>query len=265
MTVGAELRGNQRDLRLRVSRTVVLLYVFAIAGAEAVASTIGPVAGAACHAMVLVAILNDYAFAPESPGSSVFPCLALAPLLRLLSLTMPSRHVAEVWWYAMVGAPLLLGAFLAARAVPVTWPGLRLRKRGVPVQIAIALTGAPLGLAAYEILSPAPLVSPAAFPTFFGACVILILFSALPEEVIFRGLLQGSVRELFGVVGLVIVSGLYAALYVGSMSAEYVAFAGGVALVFAIAVDRTGMLWGAVAARALVNIGLLLVWPTLYG
>ena len=243
----------------------MVLYVAAIIGAEAIASAVGATAGAACDAILLYAMLNSYVVAPDRPESRIFPFLALVPLLRLLSLTIPSRHVAELWWYVMVGAPLLLGAILAARAVPIAWPGLRLRKRAVPMQTAIAIAGAPLSLAAYEILTPAPLISPLTAPSLLGGSLLLIVFSAFPEELVFRGLLQGAAREFFGVLGLVIVSVLYAGLYIGSMSAAYVAFTGAVGLALAVGVDRTGVLWGAVGARALMNIGLLLVWPIVHG
>jgi uncharacterized protein len=255
----------EEDPGLGVARAIVLLYVAAIIGAEAIASAVGPVAGAVWDAILLYAMLNSCVVAPDRSESRLFPFLALVPLLRLLSLTMPSRHVAEIWWYAMVGAPLLLGAFLAARAVPIAWPGLRLRKRAIPIQTAIALAGVPLSLAAYEILEPAPLVSPLTAPSLVGASLILIVFSAFTEEVVFRGLLQGAAREFFGLLGLVIVSVLYASLYIGSMSAAYVGFTGVVGLALAVAVDRTGVLWGAVGAHAFLNIGLLLVWPTVQG
>jgi len=217
----------------------------------------------ACGVALLLAC--GTAPAPDRPESRVLPFLALAPLLRLLSLTMPNRHVAEIWWYAMAGAPLLLAAFLAARAVPVGWPGLAFRRRRLWMQVPIALLGVPLGMAAYEILTPEPLISPLTVPTVIGASLLLIVFSGFADEVVFRGLLQGAARELFGVLGLVVVSALYAGLYIGSLSAAYVAFAGGVGLVLAVAVDRTGMLWGAVGARALLTIGLLIVWPTVLG
>jgi uncharacterized protein len=260
-----DLSHTEDDRHLPVSRTIVLLYVAAIIGAEAIASAVGVVAGAACDAILLYAMLNSYVVAPNLSESRLFPFLALVPLLRLLSLTMPSRHVAEIWWYAMVGAPLLLGAFLAARAVPIAWPGLRFRREAAPMQAAIALAGAPLSLAAYEILTPAPLISPLTAPSLVGGSLILILFSAFPEELVFRGLLQGAAREFFGGLGPVVVSVLYASLYIGSMSAAYVAFAGAVGLALAVAVNRTGVLWGAVGAHALLNIGLLLVWPTVHG
>ena len=125
--------------------------------------------------------------------------------------------------------------------------------------------GAPLGVAAYEILTPAPLISPLTVPTVIGGSLLLIVFSAFPEEFIFRGLLQGEARRLFGMLGLAIVSGLYAGLFLGSMSAVSVAFMGAVGLGLAVAVDRTGVLWGAVGAHALLNIGLLLVWPSVAG
>jgi hypothetical protein len=248
-----------------VGRAIVLFYVAALIGAEVIAAAVGPVSGAACHAVVLLALLNTYAISPDLPEGRLLALLALVPLLRILSLTMPNRHVAEIWWYGMVGVPLMLGALLAARLVPTAWPDLSIRREQLLAQVAIALAGAPLGVAAFEILTPAPVISPLTAPSFLGGAFILIVFSAFLEELIFRGLLQRGARELFGGLGLVIVSVLYASLYVGSLSAPYIAFVGAVGLMFAVAVERTGILWGAVGAHSLLNVGLLMVWPTVHG
>jgi uncharacterized protein len=264
LALEADLGQAEVDRR-GASRKAVLLYVAAIVVAEAIASAVGAVAGAICDAVLVFAMLNSFAIAPQRPEGRILPFLALAPLLRILSMAMPSRHVAEIWWYPMIGAPLLLGAFLAVRAVPISWPGLGLRRNAVPVQTAIALAGAPLSLLAYEILKPEPLISPLHAPSLAGGSLLLVAFSALPEEVLFRGLLQSAARELFGPLGLAAVSVLFAGLYIGSMSALYVVFIGVVGLALAVAVDRTGVLWGAVGAHALLNIGLLLVWPTVQG
>lgn len=252
------------ERRLDTGRALVLVYVAALIGAEVVAVVVGAVPGAVCHAVVLLLLLNTYAVAPDRPAGRLLALLALVPLLRLLSLGMPNRHLAEIWWYEMVGAPLMLGAVLVGRLVPTAWPDLSLGRAQLLAQAAIALAGAPLGLAAYEILTPAPLISPLTVPTFLGGALILTVFSAFLEELVFRGLLQHGARELFGRPGLVIVSVLYASLYVGSLSVPYVALVGAVGLMFAVAVERTGILWGAVGAHALMSIGLLMVWPTVH-
>jgi uncharacterized protein len=256
---------GQTEGRLGAGRVIVALYVAGIIGAEVIAVVVGPVAGAACDAALILALLNSCALAPDRPESPLLGFLALAPLLRLLSLTMPYRHVAEIWWYALVGAPLLLAVFIATRAIPVRWPGLRLRRGDVPLQLGIALTGVPIGAAAYEILTPDPLISPLTVWTLIGGSVLLIVFSAVAEELVFRGPLQWAARELFGSLGLVMVSALFAALYIGSLSVAYVAFAGAVGLWFAFVVDRTELIWGAIGAHALWNIGLLVVWPAVHG
>jgi uncharacterized protein len=239
-------------------------YVSAIMAAEAVAIAVDGVAGAICHAGVLLALLMTYSLTAHRAHSHLIYLLALVPLLRILSLTMPTRHVAEIWWYPMVGAPLLLAAFLATRAVHVPWPGLRMRRKDASYQAAIALTGAPLGVAAYAIMTPEPLISPLSVPRLLVGVIVLVVFSALAEEIVFRGLLQGAAREAFGVFGILIVGLLYSSIYAGSLSAAYMGFSGAVGIALAAAVDRTGVLWGAVGARALVIVGLLLVWPVLY-
>jgi membrane protease YdiL (CAAX protease family) len=81
------------------------------------------------------------------------------------------------------------------------------------------------------------------------------------EELIFRGLLQHVLIEVFGPVGLLWSTGIYASLYISSLSVAYVLFIGLVSLFFGWCVRRTGSLWGVVAAHSGVAVGMACVWP----
>lgn len=246
-------------------RATVLVCVGAIVAAQGVAAAIGPVAGAMCSAVVLAAVLSSYVLADPLPERRILPLLGLVPLLSLFSFAAPTRDVPMIWWYPMVGAPFLIAVFLAGRLDRVSWSSLLLRAGGMRAQAGVVAAGVPLSGAAYAILRPEPLISPLTPAGFVGGALVLTLFSAFAEEVVFRGLLQDAAGELLGGAGTVVVGVLFASLYTGSLSALYVAFVGGVGLVFAGVVERSGVLWGVVGAHAILNVGLLIVWPSVYG
>ena len=118
-------------------------------------------------------------------------------------------------------------------------------------------------LFAYLILRPRPLVSPLTWHSLLLSTIVLLVFAALIEELIFRWLLQDVAVRLLGPPGLVLANALYASTYAGSLSAGFALFMGAVGLAFAVAVRRTGLLWGVVAAHALLDLGLLVIWPSL--
>ena len=43
----------------------------------------------------------------------VFPVLALVPLLRILSITMPIPQAGRIYWYGLIGVPVALALVLA--------------------------------------------------------------------------------------------------------------------------------------------------------
>src|SRR3712207_3177276 len=86
------------------SMTVIVPgYIVAMAGAEAVMAFWGALPGTICHAIVMLALANQYiAINREADDrcadpdaaywfSDILPVLMLIPLLRILSLTMPIR------------------------------------------------------------------------------------------------------------------------------------------------------------------------------
>jgi membrane protease YdiL (CAAX protease family) len=91
--------------------------------------------------------------------------------------------------------------------------------------------------------------------------IILTIFVGFTEELIFRGLLQQVMIDVFGPPGLLWSTGIYASLYISSRSVTYVLFIGLVSLFFGWCVQRTGSLWGVVAAHSGLAVGMACVWP----
>lgn len=235
-------------------------YFVGIVVAEALVASGATVVGLVCHAVVLFASVNAYVLASlrgGGRGASVH-VLGLVPLLRILSLALPVSTVREVYWYALVGTPLLVAIALAARAADAKTLALGSSR----AQAAVAVTGLPLSLVAFSILRPDPLVESFTWSAFLAAGAMLLVFTGFVEEVLFRGLVQGAFLELFGQPrAIALTSAFFAAVYLGSRSALYVAFMGFVGLVFGWAAATTRALVGVSVAHGLLTVGAILVWP----
>jgi membrane protease YdiL (CAAX protease family) len=244
---------------------VVPIYIAAIAGAEAIGVFIGVVPGALCQAILTLTLLSHYVLMDRAPYRRILPVLALAPLLRLLSLTMPIRHLSQIYWYALVGTPLLIAAALTARLLDLSKTCLGLRTWSWRPQILIASSGLPLSMAAFLLLRPEAPIARLDWREMAIGSLILIVFTGFTEEILFRGMLQQVANEALGQAGILCSSILFAVMYIGSLSLSYVLFIGLVGLFFGWCVNQTGSIWGVVLAHSMLSIGMMLVWPFLWG
>jgi len=193
--------------------------------------------------------------------------LTLAPLIRILSLSLPLAVFPLVYWYAVVSFPLLAGAAAVTilngyrrRELGLTWGG------GRPfLQPLIGLAGFPLGLVEYFILRPQPLAPAPDMAVIWLPALILLVCTGFTEEFIFRGIMQKAAADLLGrKTALVLVSFIFAVLHITHLSVVDVVFVFGVAAFFSAIVYRTGSLVGVTIAHGLTNITMYLFWPFVF-
>jgi len=248
---------------LAAMKLVIPVYAVAIMAAEAVTARGGVVLGTLCQAVIVLALLNHYVWLGHAPRRHALPVLVLVPLLCILSVTMPITQLPPLYWFVLIGLPLLVSAAWTVRLLGVPWSGLGLPRRSWRWQGLVACSGLPLGVVGFLVVHPRALI-----PTLDGrdlvvGAIILTIFVGFTEELIFRGLLQQAMIDVFGPPGLLWSTVIYASLYVGSLSWSYVVFIGLVSLFFGWCVQRTGSLWGVTAAHSGLAVGMACVWPFL--
>jgi membrane protease YdiL (CAAX protease family) len=243
-------------------RAPVAAYTTAIACAVAVESELNASVGAALCGVLVVALLNHHiaSLGGESDHRGIFLALALIPLTGVLAVVMPLELLVPAAWPLLVAAPALLAVGLAARTLGLRRAAVGLSAKAPLRQLGIALLGVPLGWLAYVGLRPAVLDGGA-----LGLAAASLALLAFTEELLFRGLLQPTLCRLYGGAGIVSTAMLSAAVALGAHSLAYGVFAGLVAAGFGLAAQRTGSILGTSLARALMFIGLLIVWPLALG
>jgi membrane protease YdiL (CAAX protease family) len=193
--------------------------------------------------------------------AQLLPVLALISLLRLLSVVVPVQDIPQMYWYAMIGAPILAGTGLTARLAGLSMTPLGLRARFGFSQLAIAATGVPLGMIGYAILVPESVIGQFSWTGFAVGALIIIVFTGFLEEVLFRSVLQGLASRVLGNAAVLWSSTIFALMFLGTLSLPFVLFMGLVAFFFGWCFRRTGILWGIVVAHCLMNLGFLIVYP----
>ena len=260
MNAGITARRISARHRVTVAEMVAVAAV-ALTLAEALVASGLIVAGLVLHSVVFVSLVNAYALSRQrGHRRDVFLALSLVPLLRLASVTLALPEVDKAYRLAVVGPPLLLAICLQAWVMGLETLDVVIRPRD---DLAVGLLGLPLGLVGYLILRPAPLLSHPSVPSLVVVSLLLLVFTGVVEEAIFRWLILRTLAGVFFPAAPVVASIIYAATYLGVGSAGLVVFAGVAGLAACVFANRTGSLLGLVLAHGLASIGMLLVWPLL--
>lgn len=240
-----------------------LIYLLLITSAEITTTFFLPSVGLLVHGLLFIGMLLHASFTEEEAQQRLLLALTLAPLIRLLSLSIPLTTFPFVYWYLIIGAPILLAAFVTARVMGVKRTEIGLNRGQLLFQLLIGLSGLALGYMEYLILRPESLLPIFTWGQFGLTALILLLFTGFLEEYIFRGLMQHAALKSLGWWGLVYISALFAVLHIGYQSSLDVLFVFVVGLFFSLVVYKTNSLLGVTLAHGLTNISLFIIFPLL--
>ena len=243
-----------------VMPTVVLA---ALAVAEWVTAAVDPRAGLVLHSLLLPLLVAWGSRARDAATRELYWSLTLAPIIRIGSLALPLGNVPLVSWYPLIGVPIFTGAFIVARNLGYTRArlGLRVTLAELPRQLALVPLGLILGVGEYLIFRPAPIAERFTLADIWLPALILLIFTGLEEELIFRGLMQQAALRALGRWGLVYVSAVFAVLHIGYLSILDVVFVFLVGMLFAVFVLRTRSLFGVTLCHGCINVMLFLILP----
>ena len=243
------------------SVVVLPAYVAAIVTAEILTALVDPRWGVGLHVAILWALLVHFSWAEKRSEAKLLLALCLAPLTRVFSLGMPLENVDLVYWFLIVGAPMIVAALVAARTLGLTRYDIGLTVRAVPVQLLVAAAGVGMGVAEYFILKPEALIDELTWQQAWLPALILLVATGFGEELVFRGVMQSASTEALGKAAVFHVAIVFAALHVGYKSAADVAFVFLVALFFGWVVARTGSLLGVSLSHGIANVVLYIIVP----
>jgi hypothetical protein len=244
---------------------ISLVYLVCISIAEALTTLVEPQLGLPLHGLILVVLLVHGSLIQRGVLRRFLILLSLAPLIRILSLSLPLQKIGLplIYWYLVIGLLLFLAAFIASRITDLRGNRIGWSWRAWPLQLAIGLMGFGLGYLEYLILQPGPLAAYGSWVDVATAAFILLIFTGVLEEFIFRGLMQSASMQMMGKFGLVYVAILFAVLHLGYHSFPDLLFVLMVGLSFGWWVWKTHSLLGASLAHGIANISLYVLFPML--
>jgi len=250
----------------RNSFLIPLTYLFLITFAE-LTTIYNAKAGIAVHALTLFALLLHSALEADKdkPVSRFLMALLLAPLIRILSLSMPLAHFSRISWFLLISIPLFIAAFtcswlqaLRPKDIGLSLPALK----HIPIETSGIIIAVPFGILEYFILKPAPLLIGSGATNFIAASLILIVCTGYLEELVFRGLLQHNAASLMSKWwGIFILSTIFGVLHVGNLSLLDCLLAFSVGFIYSVVREKTGSIYGISLSHGIINIILFLVAP----
>jgi len=244
---------------------VFTAYIVFIVVAEVVTSFVDPGYGLLFHSLILISLLVLSSLKHgENPSSRLYLSLSLAPLIRIISLSLPLTNFPSYTWYIVVNIPVLVAtlAMMRVQGIGFKDAGVVFRK---PLEVAwIALTGIPLGFIDYFILRPEPLAPSLSFWNLVFLAVGLGLSTGFVEELVFRGIMQRNAVEAFGERrGLIGVALVFAALHIGWLSIIDLVFVFSIGLFYGFMTLKKGNIIGVSLSHGITNIILFLVAPSI--
>jgi membrane protease YdiL (CAAX protease family) len=187
------------------------------------------------------------------------PPLVAISVARLVTLGALPVDVSPLTRLVVVGVPTLVAVAIAARQRSPGWRLLRPLAGGWPGQLVVGLVGIPSALVVWAIAPPSVEVRGGA--STMVAATVLVIFAALPEELLYRGLLVPAAAAVVGPWGVPFASATYALAYVtgGSITTVLLAFLLG--LVLGWCRQLTGSVVGVIGAHSLLNVIVYLLLP----
>ncbi len=238
-------------------------YLVAITLAEWVVTYSSPQDGMIVYAGIFLMMVFHSYLERQLPERHLLLALTLAPLIRIINVALPLSSFYHLYRYVIISIPILLVTIIVIRVLRFRPSGVGLTLHGIPVQIAVMITGIPLGIVEYLILRPERLVVGLNWVDMILPAIIFILCLGFVQELIFRGVMQRASTDVLGKWGIVYISLLFAVLNMGQLSVLNMFFMFVVALFFAWVVRRTGSVLGVAAAHGIMSTAVYLVMPSI--
>jgi membrane protease YdiL (CAAX protease family) len=253
--------------------SALFVYLLLLTTAEIGVITLNPVLVFPLHGG-LIAVTGAYVIVRRGLGmagadprivTAAGVALTVAPLIRIISLTLPLGGLEPVYRYIAAGVPMALGGILAARMAGFGARQIGLLGRGATWQVLVVTGSIALGFAEFLILRPEPLGAVPWTAAGLWPALAIGIFTGFPEELIFRGVMQTALRPVLGRWNWVYVSGVFAVLHLGYSSYLDVVFVFAVGLFYGWIFERTRSIIGVSVGHGLANVVLFFVAPNIIG
>lgn len=173
--------------------------------------------GTGIHVITLLALsLTAYSIR-DIETSNALQVLALLPLFRILNNTMPIFFTQTLYIFPFVYGPMFLSMYFVGKNQKFTRYELGLSLEKIYIYFPASLIlGMVLGTIEYKTISVESLIPEATLKNILVFSLIMIVFTGLAEEMLFRSFVQTRLEQTMGSNGgLLVASLLFGAMHSG--------------------------------------------------
>ncbi len=223
-----------------------------------------PEIGIGFYPIILFILLAHSTIARSKKLSDFLGALTIVPLIGMLRLSVPLAPFSYILWFLIISVPIFIAIFVCIYVQDIRLKDIKLampKLRQIPIEVGIIFAIIPFGFIEYYIIRPTPLISELNIAPMAVAMIIFVVCTGFLEELLFRGLLQYNAKKMIGSWGLLLVTLLYASLYVTNLSMPDVFLAFAIGGLYSIVVEKTGSLLGVSISHGILNFILFIIAP----
>lgn len=216
------------------------------------------------YLFIFLSSLIIASFKYPQPSYSLYLSLALIPLIRIISVSIPLSGMPGVFEFIVVSIPLFITGVIVAKMVGLTYTDLGFKFDSLHNKLLIGFLGILLGFVKYLLFRPGKTDISTA-PEGLLTLVIILIFLGFLEEFLFRGIIYiVLLRELSPKKAVYFTSFLYATLTISSKSFVNVIFAFLMSIILCRLFTRQKSLTGLYIVHGLMNITLYVIYPLIF-
>lgn len=253
------------ELLVKAKNVNYWLFVFFIALTETIFTFVSISIGVIIYLTILISLLMAVLMKKREPYHPLYSALALIPLIRIISASLPMTGIPEVFGIVAVSIPLFITGVMVANIVGIAPGVIGFRIGKLHKQLPIALLGLPLGFIQFYIIQPNIKNKSTAPEEILLWAIALIICVGLLEEFLFRGILFNVTNILLGAdKAMYFTSLLYATLAISSKSLLNVISTFFISILFCRIFMQMESIVGISLAHGILNITVYLICPLIF-
>lgn len=224
-----------------------------------------PYYGILVHVLTIIGLAISTSSLKNPTVKKSLQALMLLPILRLLNMSMPVFFSMALYSLVFIYAPMFISLHLIIKHQHITKEklGITFRKLGRYFIVALFL-GIIIAEGEYMVISADYLIPDLSPMNILGLTIVMLMFVALVEEMIFRSVLQTRLEEAFGMgSGILLTSILFGIMHSGYRNPYEILLTTIVGLILGLIFQRTKSLPLITMTHAFANIFLFGIIPHL--
>ncbi|SNQ61084.1 CPBP family intramembrane glutamic endopeptidase [Candidatus Methanoperedens nitratireducens] len=212
--------------------------------------------GITLHIITLLALSLAASRIRDIEISNLLQVLALLPLFRLLNITMPIFFTRTLYIFPLVYGPIFISIYYVAKNQKFSGReiGVSFEKLHIYFPASVIL-GMVLGRMEYSTITVESLIPAPTFQNVLVFMVIMLIFTGLSEELLFRSMVQTRLEQAAGSMGgLIIASLLFGAMHSGYGTLYEIIFTTSAGFLIGYLFQRTRSLAFIALTHGMINI-----------